>query len=143
MLIRKPESPKVPAAFSPLPPRLEQLLSLYEKNLQLEIFFIQRKDIESLLDLLPAQGDLIVAISKLLPSVRLPARETEVLQKRLEAADTLRDSNKAALDQSMQEVQEELEQMNLARQRIRQARQLSKTMYQVDPGTSSRLQDWA
>ena len=143
MLIRKPESPKVPAAFSPLPPRLEQLLSLYEKNLQLEIFFIQRKDIESLLDLLPAQGDLIVAISKLLPSVRLPAGETEVLQKRLEAADTLRDSNKAALDQSMQEVQEELEQMNLARQRIRQARQLSKTMYQVDPGTSSRLQDWA
>ena len=143
MLIRKPEAPKVPAAFSPLPPRLEQLLSLYEKNLQLEIFFIQRKDIESLLDLLPAQGDLIVAISKLLPSVRLPARETEVLQKRLEAADTLRDSNKAALDQSMQEVQEELEQMNLARQRIRQARQLSKTMYQVDPGTSSRLQDWA
>lgn len=143
MLIRKPEAPKVPAAFSPLPPRLEQLLSLYEKNLQLEIFFIQRKDIESLLDLLPAQGDLIVAISKLLPSVRLPAGETEVLQKRLESADALRDSNKAALDQSMKEVQEELEQMNLARQRIRQARQLSKTMYQVDPGTSSRLQDWA
>ena len=143
MLIRKPEAPKVPAAFSPLPPRLEQLLSLYEKNLQLEIFFIQRKDIESLLDLLPAQGDLIVAISKLLPSVRLPAGETEVLQKRLEAADTLRDSNKAALDQSMKEVQEELDQMNQARQRIRQARQLSKTMYQVDPAATSRLQDWA
>ena len=143
MLIRKPEAPKVAAAFSPLPPRLEQLLSLYEKNLQLEIFFIQRKDIESLLDLLPAQGDLIVAISKLLPSVRLPAGETEVLQKRLEAADALRESNKATLDQAMKDVTQELEQMNLARQRIRQARQLSKTMYQVDPGTSSRLQDWA
>ena len=143
MLIRKPEAPKVPAAFSPLPPRLEQLLSLYEKNLQLEIFFIQRKDIESLLDLLPAQGDLIVAISKLLLTLNLPAGETEVLQKRLESADALRDSNKAALDQSMKEVQEELDQMNQARQRIRQARQLSKTMYQVDPRTSSRLQDWA
>ena len=139
MLIRKREAPKTDA----LPSRLEQLLSFYEKNLQLEFFFIQRKDIESLLDLLPAQGDLIVAISKLLPSVRLPAGETEVLQKRLESADALRDSNTAALDQSMKEVQEELDQMNQARQRIRQARQLSKTMYQVDPGTSSRLQDWA
>jgi hypothetical protein len=139
MLIRKPEAPKVAA----LPPRLEQLLSLYEKNLQLEVFFIQRKDIESLLDLLPGQGDLIIAISKLLPSVRLPAVETEALQKRLEAADALRDSNKAAFDQSMKEAQEELDQMNQARQRIRQVRQLSKTMYQVDPGATSRLQDWA
>jgi DNA repair exonuclease SbcCD ATPase subunit len=139
MLIRKPEAPKVSALSS----RLEQLLSLYEKNLQLEIFFIQRKDIESLLDLLPGQGDLIIAISKLLPSVRLPAVETEALQKRLEAADALRDSNKAALDQSMKEAQEELDQMNQARQRIRQVRQLSKTMYQVDPGATSRLQDWA
>ena len=139
MLIRKPEATPVSA----LPDRLEQLLSFYESNLQLEVFFLGRREIDKLVELLPTQGSLITALTELLTDLRLPQPLADALQKRLEAADALRESNKAALDQAMQNVTQELEQMNLARQRIRQARQLSKTMYQVDPGTSPRLQDWA
>jgi predicted nucleotidyltransferase len=139
MLIRKPEATPVSA----LPDRLEQLLAFYESNLQLEVFFLGRREIDKLVELLPTQGSLITALTELLTDLRLPQPLADALQKRLEAADALRESNKAALDQAMQDVTQELEQMNLARQRIRQARQLSKTMYQVDPGTSSRLQDWA
>ena len=139
MLIKKPEATPVSA----LPDRLEQLLSFYESNLQLEVFFLGRREIDKLVELLPTQGSLITALTELLTDLRLPQPLADALQKRLEAADALRESNKAALDQAMQDVTQELEQMNLARQRIRQARQLSKTMYQVDPETSSRLQDWA
>lgn len=138
MLIKKAPS----QSNSGLPDRLENLLSLYEKNLLLEVFFIERKDIESLLDLLPAQGDLLQALVSMLPDLRLPEIMAATLQKRLEAADALRESNKSALDQSMQEISAELEQLNGARQRIRQVRQLSKSMYQ-ETGASSRLQDWA
>ena len=138
MLIRKPQ----PKAEESLPDRLEKLLSLYEKNLRLEVFFIGRKDIESLLDILPAQGDLINALTPMLSDLRLPPAQAEALQKRLEAADALRESNKQALDQAMQEVSSELEQMNGARQRIRQVRQLSKSMYQ-EPSAPARLQNWA
>lgn len=138
MLIRKLQ----PKAEEGLPDRLEKLLSLYEKNLRLEVFFIGRKDIESLLDILPAQGDLIQALSSLLSDLRLPAVQAEDLQKRLEAADALRESNKKSLDQAMQEVSAELEQMNGARQRIRQVRQLAKSMYQ-ESSEPSRLQNWA
>jgi len=138
MLIRKPQ----PKAEEGLPDRLEKLLSLYEKNLRLEVFFIGRKDIESLLDILPAQGDLINALTPMLSDLRLPPTQAEALQKRLEAADALRESNKQALDQAMQEVSVELEQMNGARQRIRQVRQLSKSMYQ-EPSAPARLQNWA
>jgi hypothetical protein len=108
----------------------------------LEGFFIERKDIESLLDLLPAQGDLVQALAEILSNLKLPPAESEPFQKRLEAADSLRESNKQALDQAMQEVSSELEQMNGARQRIRQVRQLSKSMYQ-ETTTPARLQNWA
>jgi len=138
MLIRKTQ----PKAEEGLPDRLERLLSLYEKNLRLEVFFIERKDIESLLDILPAQGDLINALTPMLSDLRLPPTMAEALQKRLEAADALRESNKQALDQAMQEVSVELEQMNGARQRIRQVRQLSKSMYQ-EASAPARLQNWA
>lgn len=138
MLIKKAPS----QSNTGLPDRLENLLSLYEKNLLLEVFFIERKDIESLLDLLPAQGDLLQALVSMLPDLRLPEISAATLQKRLDAADALRESNKSALDQSMQEISAELEQLNGARQRIRQVRQLSKSMYQ-ETGASSRLQDWA
>jgi hypothetical protein len=138
MLIRKPQ----PNVEEGLPDRLERLLSLYEKNLRLEVFFIERKDIESLLDILPAQGDLINALTPMLSDLRLPPTMAEALQKRLEAADALRESNKQALDQAMQEVSAELEQMNGARQRIRQVRQLSKSMYQ-EPSAPARLHNWA
>ena len=125
-----------------MPARLETLLSVYEKNLRLEVFFIERKDIESLLDLLPAQGDLVHALTEILSNVKLPTAKSEPLQKRLEAADSLRESNKQALNQAMQEVSAELEQMNGARQRIRQVRQLSKSMYQ-ETSAPARLQNWA
>jgi hypothetical protein len=138
MLIRKPQ----PKAEEGLPDRLEKLLSLYEKNLRLEVFFIGRKDIESLLDILPAQGDLINALTPMLSDLLLPPAQAEALQKRLEAADALRESNKQALEQAMQEVSSELEQMSGARQRIRQMRQLSKSMYQ-ETSTPARLQNWA
>jgi len=138
MLIRKSQ----PKAEEGLPDRLEKLLSLYEKNLRLEVFFIQRKDIESLLDILPAQGDLINALTRMLADLRLPPAMAETLQKRLEAVDALRESNTQALDQEMQEVSAELEQMNGARQRIRQVRQLSKSMYQ-ESQIPARLQNWA
>jgi hypothetical protein len=134
MLIRKPQ-PKVED-------RLEKFLSLYEKNLQLEVFFIERKDIESLLDILPAQGDFVHALSEIVSNLKLPPAESQALQKRLEAADALRESNKQALNQAMLEVSAELEQMNGARQRIRQVRQLSKSMYQ-ETSVPARLQNWA
>jgi len=138
MLIQKSQS----TPDQGLPKRLENLLSLYEKNLRLEVFFIERKDIESLLDILPAQGDIIQALTMMLSDLRLPEAQGEALRKRLEAADALRESNKLALDLAMGEVTAELEQMNGARQRIRQMRQLSKSMYQESP-TPTRLQDWA
>jgi len=138
MLIRKPEL----VSSSALPPRFEQLLLLYEKNLLLEVFFIEKKDIASLLELLPAQGDLIAALTGILADLRLPPLESDHLQKRLEAADALREKNKLLLDEAMQEVSAELEQMNGARQRIRQVRQLSKSMYQESSATP-RLQNWA
>ncbi|PAY99829.1 MAG: hypothetical protein CAK90_08485 [Spartobacteria bacterium AMD-G4] len=138
MLIKKAQA----ITNSGLPDRLEKLLSLYEKNLLLEVFFIERKDIESLLDLLPAQGDLLQALVSMLPDLRLPEISAATLQKRLEAADALRESNKLALDQSMQEISAELEQLNGARQRIRQVRQLSKSMYQ-ETSAPARLQNWA
>ena len=138
MLISRPKSAPEPG----LPARLETLLSVYEKNLRLEVFFIERKDIESLLDLLPAQGDLVHALTEILSNLKLPPAKSEPLQKRLEAADSLRESNKQALNQAMQEVSAELEQMNGARQRIRQVRQLSKSMYQ-ETSSPARLQNWA
>jgi len=138
MLIRKIEPPRAPE----LPARLNQLLSVYEKNLQLEVFFIARRDIESLLDILPGQGDLISALMSMLSGLSLPPTLARELSERLEAADALRESNQKALEQAMAELSLELEQLNGARQRIRQVRQLSKSMYQ-ESSTQVRLQDWA
>lgn len=138
MLIKKQEPTLVPAQ----PDRLEQLLSFYESNLQLEVFFIGRREFDKLVELLPTQGSLIEALTGLLANLKLPPVESQTLQKRLEAADALRESNKKAIDQAMQEVSAELEQMNGARQRIRQVRQLSKSMYQ-ESNEPARLQNWA
>lgn len=138
MLIKKQEPAPVPAQ----PDRLEQLLSFYESNLQLEVFFIGRGEFDKLAELLPTQGSLMEALTELLTNLKLPPAESQALQKRLEAADALRESNKQALDQAMQGVSSELEQMNGARQRIRQMRQLSKSMYQ-ESNAPARLQNWA
>lgn len=133
MLIRKPVS-LTPA---PLPVRLARFLDLYEKNLQLEVFFIEKKDMESLLEILPAQGDLIEEITGLLST--LPPLQQTLLRRRLESLDALRASNRQALEQAMNETRSELDQMNTARQRIRQARQLSKSLYQE----TARVENWA
>jgi hypothetical protein len=137
MLIRKPLQP------APLPDekRLEILLNAFEENLRREIFFIRRKEAENLLELLPAQGDLIVAISQIVERIDLPEPRAAALRKRLAAADAMREANRAEADRITEEMRRELDEINIARQRIRQARQLSKTIYKEETG--SRLSGFA
>jgi hypothetical protein len=137
MLIRKPVQP------APLSDemRLEILLNAFEENLRREIFFIRRKEAENLLELLPAQGDLIVAISQIVERIDLPEPRASALRKRLAAADAMREANRAEADRITEEMRRELDEMNIARQRIRQARQLSKTIYKEETG--SRLSGFA
>ncbi len=135
MLIRK-------AAVAPLPARLENLLSTYEKNLRLEVFFIRNKDTASLLEILPQQGDLIRAIEEILPTLELPDATAAVLAKRLAEADALREANRMEVDRGVDELKNELQEMNAARVRIRQMRHISKNAYTQEEPTS-RLQDWA
>lgn len=120
---------------------MEVLLSSYEKNLRTEVFFIRQKDMASLLELLPQQDDLIRAIGALFQSITLLPPQETLLRKRLAAADALREGNRFELDRAMQAVRDELEEMNAARIRIRQVRQISKSIYQEKP--TSLLQDWA
>jgi len=121
--------------------RLEILLTAFEENLRREIFFIRRKEAENLLELLPAQGDLIMAISEIVERIQLPEPRAAALRKRLAAADAMREANRAEADRVTAEMRQELDEMNLARQRIRQARQLSKNLYKEETG--SRLSGFA
>lgn len=131
MLIRKPVQP------APLSDekRLEILLNAFQENLRREIFFIRRKEAENLLELLPAQGDLIVTISQILERIVLPEPRATALRKRLAAADAMSEANRAEADRITEEMRRELDEMNIARQRIRQARQLSKTIYKPKSGS--------
>ena len=137
MLIRKSNQP------SPLSDeeRLGILLNAFEENLRREIFFIRRKESENLLELLPAQGDLIIAISEIVERIQLPEPRASALRKRLAAADAMREANRVEADRVTAEMRQELDEMNLARQRIRQARQLSKNLYKEETG--SRLSGFA
>jgi hypothetical protein len=137
MLIRRAEPPAPPAEEK----RLNSLLSAFEENLRREIFFIRNKEVENLLELLPQQGDLIVAISEIVERIKLPEPRASTLRRRLAAADAMREANRAEADRVTAEMQRELEEMNLARQRIRQARHLSKTIYKEETG--SRLSGFA
>lgn len=137
MLIRKPSRPAPPSDEE----RLDFLLSAFEENLQRETFFIRRKEAENLLELLPAQGDLIMAISEIVERIQLPEPRAAALRKRLAAADAMREANRAEADRVTAEIRQELDEMNLARQRIRQARQLSKNLYKEETG--SRLSGFA
>ena len=121
--------------------RLEILLTAFEENLRREIFFIRRKEAENLLELLPAQGDLIMASSEIVERIQLPEPRAAALRKRLAAADAMREANRAEADRVTAEMRQELDEMNLARQRIRQARQLSKNLYKEETG--SRLSGFA
>jgi hypothetical protein len=140
MLIRKPASSAPPA---PLPDeeRLGILLSAFEDNLRREIFFIRNRETENLLELLPLQGDLIVAIVALVERLDLPEPRASALRKRLAAADALREANRAEADRITGEMRAELDEMNQARQRIRHLRQISKNLYAEKP--ASRLSDFA
>ena len=121
--------------------RLEVLLSTYEKNLRTEVFFIRRNEAQNLLELLPQQADLAFAISELLQKIDLPPAKAEAIKKRLAVADALREGNRSELDRVVETMKAELEELNLARLRIRQMRQISKTAYHTqEPG---QLQDWA
>ena len=106
--------------------RLEILLTAFEENLRREIFFIRRKEAENLLELLHAQGDLIIAISEIVERIQLPEPRAAALRKRLADADDMREANRAEADRVTADMRQELDEMKLARQRIRQARQLSK-----------------
>jgi hypothetical protein len=137
MLIRKPSRPAPPTDEE----RLDSLLKAFEENLRREIFFIRRKEAEHLLELLPAQGDLIMAISEIVERIQLSETRAAALRKRLVAADAMREANRVEADRVTTEMRQELDEMNLARQRIRQARQLSKNLYKEETG--SRLSGFA
>ncbi len=141
MLIRKPAPTPVTPAPLPDEQRLEKLLSTFEANLRREIFFIRNRESANLLELLPQQGDLIEAIATLLPRLELPEPRASALRRRLAAAEALREANRVEADRIASEMRRELEEMNLARQRIRQVRQMSKSLYTDKP--ASRLSDFA
>jgi predicted thioredoxin/glutaredoxin len=141
MLIRKPAPPPSAPDSSTQEDRLENLLSAFEANLQREIFFIRNKETQNLLELLPQQGDLIQAIVAIVERISLPEPRATALRRRLAAADALREANRAEADRVTEEMHRELEEMSLARQRIRQVRHISKTLYTEKP--ASRLQDFA
>ncbi|MFM8365466.1 MAG: hypothetical protein ACKOAS_09980 [Verrucomicrobiota bacterium] len=140
MLIRKPAVSSPPAPLSD-EERLGKLLTSFEDNLRREIFFIRNREIENLVELLPQQGDLIVAISAIVERLELPEPRATALRKRLAAADALREANRAEADRITEEMRAELEEMNQARQRIRNLRQISKNLYAEKP--ASRLSDFA
>jgi predicted DNA-binding protein YlxM (UPF0122 family) len=134
MLISKP-------AISSDERRLEALLSTYEKNLRTEVFFIRRNEAQNLLELLPQQADLASAISELLENIELTLPKAEAIKKRLAVADALREANRSELDHVVETMKAELDELNQARVRIRQMRQISKTAYLTQE--PSQLQDWA
>lgn len=140
MLIRKPAVSEKPAPTTD-EERLHKLLASFEDNLRREIFFIRNRETENLLELLPQQGDLITAIVAIVERLELPEPRASALKKRLAAADALREANRAEADRIAEEMRAELEEMNQARQRIRQVRQISKSIYTEKP--ASRLSDFA
>ena len=103
--------------------RLETLLSTYEQNLRTEVFFIRRNEAQNLLELLPQQADLAFAISELLEKIDFPPAKAEAIKKRLAVADALREGNRSELDRVVETMKAELDELNLARLRIRQMRQ--------------------
>jgi hypothetical protein len=121
--------------------RLGILLEALEKNLALEEYFIARKDIASLLDLLPGQGDILESIVDLAGTLGLAGPEAADLDRRLGAAGAWRAKNRDLLDESIRTAKSEIEEMNAARRRLQQMRTLSKNIYS-DP-EPSKLENWA
>lgn len=121
--------------------RLELLLKTYEDNLLSEVFFIRNNEPENLLELLRQQEDLLIVIANLSKKLSMSPGKRQDYQRRFEAAEAIRASNRKELANFLEAVKAELEEMNLARLRIRQMRQISKSTYYQQ--TPSLLQDWA
>lgn len=121
--------------------RLETLLTTFEKNLRLEVFFIRRRETDHLLELLPNQQAIAEAIVGLVDSLRFSPGEEDALRKRLAVADALREANRSELQRVMDETKRELGEMNAASRRIRQMRKITKANNFAP--ASGRLQDWA
>jgi len=134
MLIKK-------ATLSADDKRLELLLKTYENNLLSEVFFIRNNEPENLLELLRQQEDLLVVIGDLSKKISIPLAKRQNFQRRFEAAEAVRASNRNELADRLEAVKTELGEMNSARQRIRQMRQISKSTYYQQ--TPTLLQDWA
>jgi hypothetical protein len=84
---------------------------------------------------------LASAISELLEKIELTLPKAEAIKKRLAVADALREANRSELDHVVETMKAELDELNQARVRIRQMRQISKTAYLTQE--PSQLQDWA
>ncbi len=102
---------------------------------------MRRNEAQNLLELLPQQADLASAISELLEKIELTLPKAEAIKKRLAVADALREANRSELDHVVETMKAELDELNQARVRIRQMRQISKTAYLTQE--PSQLQDWA
>jgi len=121
--------------------RLELLLKTYENNLLSEVFFIRNNEPENLLDLLRQQEDLLIVIGDVSKKISVSPAKLQDFRRRFEAAEAIRASNGKELEDRLEAVKTELGEMNSARQRIRQMRQISKSTYYQQ--TPTLLQDWA
>jgi len=121
--------------------RLELLLKTYENNLLSEVFFIRNNEPENLLELLRQQEDLLIVIGDVSKKISISRVKLQDFQRRFEAAEDIRASNRKELEDRIEAMKSELGEMNSARQRIRQMRQISKSTYYQQ--TPTLLQDWA
>ena len=121
--------------------RLELLFKTYENNLFSEVFFIRNNEPENLLELLRQQEDLLIVIGDVSKKISISPVKLQDFQRRFEAAEAIRASNRKELEDRIEAMKSELGEMNSARQRIRQMRQISKSTYYQQ--TPTLLQDWA
>jgi hypothetical protein len=150
MLIRKNPVKNVARTAAKLPTgslvptgmhRLESLLAALERNVDLEAYFLSRKEIGDLLELLPVQSDLLKSLVDLAETLELTSSEAEELNRRLGSVDEKRAKNRLQLDELILSARSELEDLNAARRKLQQMKTLSKNFY-ADP-EPSQLEDWA
>jgi hypothetical protein len=84
---------------------------------------------------------MIELMTGILRTLRVSGDRAQALEKRLAAADAKRAENMRAFTEAADAVRTELEEMNQARLRLKQARTLAKSNY-ADP-EPSRLENWA
>jgi hypothetical protein len=138
---RQASKSKGPAKVQTDRERLETLLTALEKNLELESFFIGRKEIPNLLEMLPGQGDVLRAVVELSGKIPLGAGEAAEVNRRMAAAAEHRERNQKLLQECIAAAKAELDELNVARRRLQQMRTLSKSIY-AEP-EPSRLENWA